>query len=65
MTTVLESGADPVNLFTMIGTSGTGEGLSAADLYRVDGHPLVSDHVRSEVDPATIKLSASVPIGGV
>lgn len=65
MTTTLESGAEPVNLFSMIGTSGTGEGLSAADLYRIEGHPLAADNVRAEIDPATIKLSTKVPIGGV
>jgi hypothetical protein len=65
VTTVLETGAEPVNLFTMIGTNGTGEGLSAADLYRIDGHPLVADHVRMDLDPNNVKLSNRVLIGGV
>ena len=65
MTTVLETGSEPTNLFTMIGTNGTGEGLSAADLYRIEGHPLTSDNVRLELNPSTIALSNKIPIGGV
>jgi hypothetical protein len=40
----------------LIGTNGSGEGSSAADLYRIEGHPLVSNHVRYEVNPASIAL---------
>ncbi len=40
-----------------IGTNGTGEGYAAADLYRIDGHPMVRDNVRLLVDPTTIALS--------
>jgi acyl-CoA synthetase (NDP forming) len=43
-----------------IGTNGTGEGYTAADLYRIDGHPLVSDNVRMIIDPSTIPLSKRV-----
>lgn len=39
------------------GTNGSGEGKSAADLYRIEGHPLVRDNVKVTVDPATITLS--------
>lgn len=40
-----------------IGTNGTGEGYSAADLYRIEGHPLARNNVRMNIDPATILLS--------
>lgn len=43
-----------------VGTNGSGEGFSAADLYRIDGHPLVSDNVRMIIDPSTIPLSKRV-----
>lgn len=41
----------------LIGTNGTREGYSAADLYRIEGHPLVANHVRYDVDPSTITLT--------
>jgi hypothetical protein len=40
-----------------IGTNGDGEGYSAADLYRIDGHPLVRNNVRVNIDPSTIQLA--------
>ena len=43
--------------FIDIGTNGTGEGYSAADLYRISGHPLVRNNVRMSLDPATIQLT--------
>lgn len=43
--------------FVTIGTNGAGEGYSAADLYRIEGHPLMRNNVRQQVDPATIQLS--------
>lgn len=46
------------------GTNGTGEGHSSADLYRVEGRPLVSDNVRITVDPSAVTLSRSIPITG-
>jgi len=48
-----------------IGTNGTGEGVSAAELYRIEGHPLVMNHVKYEVDPATITLSNKLPPGSL
>jgi hypothetical protein len=39
------------------GTNGDGEGYSAADLYRLDGRPLVNDNTRPEFDPSSINLS--------
>lgn len=40
-----------------IGTNGDGEGYAAADLYRIEGHPLVRDNVRMYIDPSTIDLA--------
>jgi hypothetical protein len=40
-----------------IGTAGEGEGYSAADLYRIEGHPLVKDNVNLQIDPSTIKIT--------
>jgi len=34
-----------------IGTQGSGEGFSAADLYRIEGHPLTRNNVRMNIDP--------------
>ncbi len=42
---------------TLMSTNGTGEGYAAADLYRLAGHPLTCDNIRSEVDPATVTLT--------
>lgn len=41
----------------LIGTNGTLEGYSAADLYRIEGHPLVANHVRYDVDPSSVVLT--------
>lgn len=49
--------------FTLIGTNGTAEGYAAADLYRIEGHPIISNHIKYEVDPATIQLSNKLPVG--
>jgi hypothetical protein len=43
----------------LIGTNGSGEGYAAADLYRIDGHPLVADNVRM-ITNANIALSKRV-----
>lgn len=43
--------------FVGVGTQGTGEGLCAADLYRIEGHPLANDHVREDIDPSLIRLT--------
>jgi hypothetical protein len=40
-----------------ISTNGSLEGYSAADLYRLDGHPITNDNVRLDTNPATITLS--------
>lgn len=44
----------------LIGTNGSSEGYSAADLYRIEGHPLSNDHVRLDTNPSTIALSKRV-----
>ncbi len=41
----------------LVSTNGTGEGYSAADLYRIEGHPLMVDSTRLDLDPSTITLS--------
>jgi len=45
----------------LIGTNGSGEGFSAADIYRIDGHPIVKNNGRYFLDPSTIPLT--FPIG--
>lgn len=50
---------EPLKVF--LGTNGTGEGVSAADLYRIEGRPLVRDNVRVEIDPSTITLPKKRP----
>jgi len=43
--------------FTAISTAGSAEGLSASDLYRVQGRPLLRDNEKTEVDPNDLDLS--------
>jgi hypothetical protein len=38
-------------------TNGFGEGYSAADLYRIEGHPLVRNNVHMQVNPSAIVLT--------
>lgn len=49
--------------FTAIGSNGTGEGISSSDLYRIEGHPLMSNNVRYDVDPNGIALSNATTLG--
>jgi len=49
-------------LQSLCGSNGSGEGRAAADFYRIEGHPLVRDHVRVEIDPNTITLARKVPV---
>jgi hypothetical protein len=58
-TQVMELGTVPSEAMILLGTNGSGEGYSAADLYRIDGHPLLANHTFYNVDPTTIDL----PIG--
>lgn len=49
---------------SVVGTNGTAEGYSAVALYRIDGHPLLSDNVKYEVDPTTVLLPKKFSFGG-
>ncbi len=40
-----------------VGTNGLFEGYSAADLYRIEGRPILANNVHMSVDPSTIALS--------
>lgn len=46
----------------LCGTQGSGEGFSAADLYRITGRPLANDGVKIFLDPATIVLGRKVTL---
>ncbi len=48
--------------FVFCGTQGSGEGFSAADLYRISGRPLTNDGVRINVDPSSIVLGRKVSL---
>lgn len=54
---------DPMGAFAAISTNGTGEGISAADLYRIEGHPLLTNNVKFNVDPSQVVLSNKTPLG--
>lgn len=49
--------------FAAISTNGTGEGISAADLYRLEGHPLVVNNIKFDVDPTGTVLSNKTLLG--
>lgn len=53
------------NRLVACGSNGTGEGYAAADLYHLEGRPLVKDNVRITIDPASIALSRGFSIVGV
>lgn len=59
-TAIRENVTVPVPAFVLCGTNGSAEGFSAADLYRIPGHPLVNDHVRLNITPTSIALSNKV-----
>ena len=40
-----------------IGSNGVAEGYAAADIYRIEGRPLLVDSDRYDIDPTTITLS--------
>jgi len=56
VTRVVTLGVDAEGATVVIGTNGTSEGSAAADLYRIEGHPLVSNRTKYEVDPNSIQL---------
>jgi hypothetical protein len=51
-----------VPAFVFCGTQGSGEGFSAADLYRISGRPLTHDGVRLNLDPASVLLGHKVSL---
>jgi hypothetical protein len=55
-TQVMELGTTPIEAMILIGTNGSGEGYAAADLYRIEGHPLTANHTLYDVDPSSIEL---------
>ena len=55
-TEVMELGTTPIEALILIGTNGSGEGSAAADLYRIEGHPLLANHTFYDVDPSAIEL---------
>lgn len=55
--------ADPMEAFAAISTNGTGEGLSAADLYRIEGHPLQTNNIKYDVTPSAVSLSNKTLLG--
>jgi hypothetical protein len=57
-TTAHTQGASGTFNTVQVSTSGTGEGYSAVDLYRISGHPLTIDSSREVLDPSTITLAA-------
>jgi len=44
-----------------LSTNGMAEGNAAVDLYRIEGHPLVRDNIRANVDPSTLALTRRPP----
>lgn len=63
VTSSYRMGNVPSNAFTAISTNGTGEGISAADLYRIEGRPLLSNHIKYDLDPTSITLSNKTILG--
>ncbi len=61
VTTVMIMPNDWVPSFVVIGTNGSQEGYSAADIYRIDGHPIVRNNGRYFIDPSSIPLT--LPVG--
>lgn len=47
-------------IFMLCGTNGSGEGYSAADLFRISGRPLITDGVRINVNPSAVPLNPPV-----
>lgn len=55
-TTNVQNGGGSNNV-VLCGAAGSGEGYSAADLYRLPGHPLCNDNARPTDNPNSIVLS--------
>ena len=65
VTQVMELSTIPSEAMVLLGTNGSGESISAADLYRIEGHPLIANHVFYDVDPTTIQLPPGKTISQV
>lgn len=57
VTTARPQGASGTTNAVQCSTSGSGEGYSAADMYRLPGHPLTNDAARTTIDPASVVLT--------
>lgn len=66
MVVVTEANRLPASANTLLsllnGTNGSAEGYSAADIYRLEGRPLLRDNVRLDIDPSDIVLSRKIGI---
>lgn len=60
-TVARKDSSEDVPLRVLVGTNGSGEGWSAADLYRIEGHPLVAGSTTS-INPSSIQLSPKVSL---
>ena len=55
-TQVMELGTTPIEAMILLGTNGSSEGYAAADTYRIEGHPLITNHTFYDVNPSAIQL---------
>jgi hypothetical protein len=62
VTTGIRSQGTATGTYVAISTAGTGESISASDLYRISGHPLLRDNQKTEIDPNTFRLSLGIPL---
>jgi hypothetical protein len=56
VTNVVTLTTTPQGAVVHISSNGSGEGASAADLYRIEGHPLVANHTWYDVDPTSVSI---------
>ncbi len=59
-TSVIPMTNQAVPAVVLIGTNGSGEGYAAADIYRIEGHPLVRNNGRYFLDPSAIPLTIAI-----
>lgn len=67
MMVILTTGIRSTNLsqtgsFVAISTAGSAEGISASDLYHVQGRPLLRDNEKTEVNPDDFDLSLALSL---
>jgi hypothetical protein len=65
VTNVMELSTTPSEAMLLLGTNGSGEGTAGADLYRIEGHPLIANHSFYNVDPSTISLPTGKTIAQI